>query len=317
MQYFLTILIKVIVLIAMALPGFILRKTKLMPDGASKGICNILIYIAIPFLAIKGFLDVTYTTDILAGIGYSALLAVLMHLAALFLAKIAFRKGTDPNKIAQFSTIFSNCGFFGYPVIGLLFPNLPEAMIYAVIFNAVFNFLSYTLGIYIMTGDRKKVSIVGAIISPVTIALIIGLPLFFFKVPVKESAPTVSLAIDYLGNLATPLAMIVMGIKLADSNAKKLFKNGNMYIVTFLRLVVSPFVTCAIAMLLQLFLPISGVVIASIVVLAGMPVATVTIAMADSYDKDGEEAAIQVIGSTIFSIASIPVMALLLQYIMT
>ncbi len=315
MQYFLTILIKVVVLVALALPGFILRKTKLMPDGASKGICNILIYVAIPFLVLMGFQNETYTQEILVGIGCSALLAVLMHLIALFLAKIAFRRGTEPNKIAQFSTIFSNCGFFGYPVIDLLFPDAPEAMIYAVIFNAIFNFLSYTLGIYIITGDKKKVSIIGAIVSPVTIALIVSLPLFFLGISIKNYAPTVGLSIDYLGNLATPLAMIVMGIKLADSNPSRLFRNSNMYAVSFLRLVATPVLTTAAALLLRLFLPISNVVISSMVVLAGMPVATVTIAMADAYDKDGEEASIQVIGSTIFSVASIPLMALLLQFI--
>ncbi len=315
MQYFLTILIKVIVLIALALPGFILRKAKLMPDGASKGICNILIYVAIPFLVLMGFQNETYTPDILVGMGYSALIAVVMHFIAFFLAKIAFRKDTEHNRIAQFSTIFSNCGFFGYPVIDLLFPGNAEAMIYAVVFNAVFNFLSYTLGVYIITGDKKNVSLVGAIVSPVTIALIISLPLFFLGISLKTIEPTLGLAIDYLGNLATPLAMIVMGIKLADSDLKALFKDGNMYAVSVLRLIVTPVMTCGFALLLRLFLPISSTVIASMVVLAGMPTATVTIAMADAYDKDGKEASRVVIGTTIFSIASIPVMALLLQFI--
>ncbi len=315
MQYFLTVLIKVVVLIALALPGYILRKAKLMPDGASKGICNILIYVAIPFLVVMGFQNQSYTPEILIGMGYSALIAVVMHFIALVLAKIAFRKDTEPNRIAQFSTIFSNCGFFGYPVIDLLFPTTPEAMIYAVVFNAVFNFLSYTLGIYLMTGDRKKVSLVGAIVSPVTISLVISLPLFFLGISLRAIEPTVGLAIDYLGNLATPLAMIVMGIKLADSDPKLLFNNANMYAVSVLRLVVTPIMTCAFALLLRVFLPVSSVVISSMVLLAGMPTATVTIAMAESYDKDGEEASRIVIGTTIFSIASIPIMALLLQYI--
>ncbi len=315
MQYFLTILIKVVVLIALALPGFLLRKTKLMPDGASKGICNILIYIAIPFLVVMGFQNEEYTPDILVGMGYSALIAIVMHAIALLLAKIAFRKDSEHNRIAQFSTIFSNCGFFGYPVIDLLFPDNPEAMIYAVVFNAVFNFLSYTLGIYLITGDRKKVSLKSAIISPVTISLVISLPLFFLGISLKSIEPTMGLAIDYLGNLATPLAMIVMGIKLADSDLKVLFKDVNMYVVSVLRLIATPIMTCAFALLLRVFLPVSNVVIASMVVLAGMPVATVTIAMADSYDKDAEEASRQVIGTTIFSIATIPIMALLLQFI--
>ncbi len=308
-------LLKVAVLMALAIPGFVLKKARLMPDGSAKGLCNILIYIAIPFLVVEGFQNSSYTPELLEGILYSAIIALISQLAMLLVGKVAFRSNLDDNRVARFASTFSNCGFFGYPVIRLLYPSSPEAIVYAVVYNAVFNILSYTLGLYDLTGDKKTVSPLKALVSPVTVSLAISLPLFFCNVSLKEHTPSIWSAVESLAEISTPLSMIVMGIKLAELKPKKYLANSSVYAVSVLKLVAAPVITVMLGLILRLVTDTDSVVIVTMTVMSAMPTATMTIAMSESYGKNSELASVYVVTSAILSIVTIPLISSLLTYI--
>lgn len=313
--YFLQMLLKVAVLMALAIPGFILKKTRLLPSDSAKGLCNILIYVAIPFLILEGFQSCSYTPELLEGILYSAIIALLSQLAMLAIGKVAFRHNLDDNRVARFAATFSNCGFFGYPVIRLLYPSSPEAIVYAVVYNAVFNVLAYTLGLYSLTGDRKTVNPLKALLSPVTVALVIALPLFFLNVSIETHAPTVWYAIELLAEISTPLSMIVMGVKLAELKPKKYLSDSTVYAVSVLKLITAPVITLLMALIVRLLSGSDPTVCVTMTVMAAMPTATMTIAMSESYGKNSELASVYVVTSAILSIVTIPLIAYLLTFI--
>lgn len=310
-------LIKVVILVALAAPGFIMRKIKMIPDGTSKGLGNILLYVGIPFLILENFQGVEYSPDILRGILMAFALSVIAHCLIILVAKLVFRKDPDEarRRAAIVSSVFSNCGFLGIPILLLMLPESPEAVIYAVIYNAVFDYLLFTYGIYEMSGDRRFVKAKKAVLNPITVILVIALPLFFAGVDLGEVSPEIMDAVGMLGGLCTPLAMLIMGINLAEMSLKEIFLNWRMYVVAALKLIVAPLLMFGLVSLVGLVYPISRTLKAAMIIMAAMPTATITIAFRENYRPDSKDCSAHVLGTTLFSVVEIPVLAILISLI--
>lgn len=310
-------LIKVAVLVALAAPGFIMRKLRMLPDGTSKGLGNILLYVGIPFLILENFQGAEYSYDILRGILMAFALSVISHCLIIFAGKLVFYK--DPaeakKRAAIVCSVFSNCGFLGIPILLLMLPDMPEAVIYAVIYNAVFDYILFTYGVYELSGDRKFVQMKKAVLNPITIVLVIALPLFFASVDLGEAAPEIMDAVGMLGGLCTPVSMFIMGINLAEMSLKDIFVNWRMYAVAALKLIAAPLLMFGLVMLVDLVYPISHTLKASMVIMAAMPTAAATIAFQENYRPDSMDCSAHVLGTTLFSVVLIPVLAILVNLI--
>ena len=226
---FLTSLISVATMIALAIPGFILRKKNMLPEKAVAALVAVLIYVSQPFLTIDSFLEKDYRPELLVGMGVTFLLSLLLHAATYFLSKGTFAlfrakkagdgeeklpleaKLTAEKRICTITAFMGNVGFMGIPVMKALFPENPEMLIYTAVFILGFNIASWTLGVYEVTGDRKNISLRRALLNPPTAALVVALPLFFFKsyIPVDVIVP-VSSAVGYLADMTLPLSMIIL-----------------------------------------------------------------------------------------------------------
>ena len=66
---FLTSFISVATMIAIAVPGFILRKKNMLPEKAVAALVAVLIYVSQPFLTIDSFLEKDYRPELLVGMG--------------------------------------------------------------------------------------------------------------------------------------------------------------------------------------------------------------------------------------------------------
>lgn len=68
---FLTSLISVGIMIALAVPGFILKRLNMLPEKAVAALVAVLIYVSQPFLTIDSFLEKDYQPQLLIGMGIS------------------------------------------------------------------------------------------------------------------------------------------------------------------------------------------------------------------------------------------------------
>ena len=193
-------------------------------------------------------------------------------------------------------------------------------MIYGAVLIGVFNLLIWTLGVYIMTGDKKQVSPKKILLNPVIISLVIGFLLFvIIKKPLIELAEHGSFAddvltkfmqsLDFLATMVTPCSMIVIGIRLANVNAKQLFMDKYAYTAAFLKLIAMSFVV----MLSVAFLPVDSTIKYAVFFLLSMPSATNTAMFAVKFGKDGDFASVAVLLSTVLSVATIPLMYLVIS----
>ena len=323
---FIDVLITVIFLIALALPGFIFAKLKMLPEKSAETLSTIVLYCCQSALVITSFQGNNYDPQIGLNMLWVALIVLCVHLIMLAILKLVFIKKSADDKIRvlKFAAMFSNCGFLGFPFLQSLFSEnqqlLSEIMIYGAVLIGVFNLLIWTLGVYIMTGDKKQVSPKKILLNPVIISLVIGFLLFvIIKKPLVELAEQGSFAddvltkfmqsLDFLATMVTPCSMIVIGIRLANVNAKQLFMDKYAYTAAFLKLIAMSFVV----MLSVAFLPVDSTIKYAVFFLLSMPSATNTAMFAVKFGKDGDFASVAVLLSTVLSVATIPLMYLVIS----
>ncbi len=317
---FINVVFTVLSLIILAVPGYILVKCKMVGEKASETISNIVLYVCQPALVLIGFQGKEFSPDIGINMLIVAGLTLAVHLIMTGIMLLCVRNKDNQAKlnILRFGSIFGNCGFMGLPMIQSLFSGTDfegEAIIYCAVVLAVFNMLSWTLGVYIMTKDKKNISVKKIVFNPTIIAVVVGFVIFVVaKVPLVDlcaegSAGDIIItkfmkSIELLSNTVTPMAMMVIGFKLANANLKKIFLDKTAYICCFFKLVVASFVT----MLLVTFLPISDVVKYVMFFLMSVPCATSTALLAVKYNSDADAGSVMVLLTSILSMASMPLM---------
>ena len=342
------IVYKVAILFIMMVPGIILKKANMISDGFGKGLSNLVLYIAQPSLVFLAYVR-PYDKEIMINSIYVLIFSVIAHAIFSVVALQVFKKAPDAKaRMLKFVTIFANAAFMGIPLIeAVLEKDYPGSTMYASIYNITFNLFLWSLGVNICTAGRdanqdgvddyKEVSslkrienddeivkngsgsILKAIIHPVTIAAALGLIFFILPTEKITLAPALQTGVDIayesltmLKNLVAPLSMVVIGIRLADISFKGMFSDKLMYVFLALRHVALPLVIVGILKLVGVFgLDIHPAVSMVIVILASTPAATSATMFAEKFNCDSMYVSKLVSISTIISIATIPLIMLL------
>ena len=297
----------------------------MFPASASETLSVIVLYGCQPILIFTSFQGCSFNPDIAINMLLVAGIALVVHLIMFLAVKLIFLKWRKEDKVSlvKYLSVFSNCGFMGLPFLQSLFADgalQAELIIYCAVVLAVFNILNWTFGVYILTEDKKQITIKKVLLNPVIIAVIISLILFFAtrkplvdfttvgSIPNKLAVKLMS-TLNFLSNMVTPLSMFVIGIRLANIKLKDLLTDKWAYIATGMKLVVMAFVT----MFLVAFLPIPSTIKYTVFFLLSMPSATSGAMMAVQFGKDSDFASVGVVLSTILSIATLPLMYLFMN----
>lgn len=315
--------ISVLTLFCYMIPGFILRKTKLADNGFAKTLSVLTLYVAQVSMIIHGFL-VEFNLKVLKGIALVFIFGLIAHIVFYFLAKNLFKKAPERlRKVLRFGVIFSNAGYMGIPVISDVFGS--EYVIYATVYIVWFNVFAYSLGRLIYTDDKKYISVKKIFINPAVIPIMIGLVMFltgggsWVQQTLNQSgfvAEAVNLfynILTVLKNMVAPASMMIIGIKLADINFKGVFRDKYLYPFIAIRLLIFPAVTWAIMRICLIFGLIDGTAMAIVLILSSTPAAALTTMFAELYDCDAVYAGKLVAITTVLSVATMPIVALLLQ----
>lgn len=314
---------KVALLLLMIIPGFLMAKCKLSNDGLCKGIANLILYVAQPALIIKGYIR-DYDAEVMKRAAWVFALALLTHLLFTALAFTVFRGKQPIKRVLRYATVFTNAGYMGIPLICAIFNE--EYAIYASIYVIVFNIFCWSLGSYIYTDERKYISIRKMFFNPATIATYVGLLLFITPLnrllaPLPQDAHTLTDIlksipldlIDSLQALVAPLSMLLIGLRFAEIDLRGAFRDRHLYVYLTLRLLVSPALIWGIMRLLSLCGILTDTVVLTVILLsAATPAATATSMFAEKFDGDSAYASKLVSVSTLLSLATMPIVALLL-----
>ena len=99
-------------MIALAVPGFILKRKNMLPDKAVAALVAVLIYVSQPFMTIDSFLEKDYQPQLLGGMGISFVLSLAFHVLVYFMAKAVFALFPDKPriKVTPDETVLSDGG---------------------------------------------------------------------------------------------------------------------------------------------------------------------------------------------------------------
>lgn len=288
--------------------GFLLCKSKKAEVGHAKSLSALLIYILAPAMVINAFLQLEYSKEGLQNIIKYFVVTLLAQLIFMGLIYIVLRKKYSDSKyrILTVGAVLGNVGFIGMPIISSVFPDDPIVLCYSSINVLTMNLIVFTLGVFFITNDKKYVSIKSAILNPTTIAIFIALPLFFFNVHLPDVAAS---AVSILAKSVTPICMIILGMRLSESNLKVLFTRPFVYATSVLKLVVFP----VLMFLLVHWLPMmDDIMKATCVILAMCPSAAIIESLAELHDCEQELAANVVLLASILCVVTIPLMTMIL-----
>lgn len=221
--------------------GYGLYKSKKITLQGNKELGTLLIYIILPASIIRSYIT-DFSKEKLLGLVLSFIAAIASLAVSIIISRVVFGDG---QKIEHFGTAFSNAGFIGIPLVKAIVGD--QAVFYVAAFVALLNILQWTYGVIVMSGSREAISFKKIITNPVILSLCIGLLFFFLQLNVPALlTDTLSL----LGNMTAPVAMITLGVYLAQMRFLELFNEKWAYISTIFRLVIIPLVTLALLTLL-------------------------------------------------------------------
>ena len=300
----LILLRQVAVMFLLAAVGFAaFRSGKITSEGAGN-IGNILIYVSLPAVIIKSFMverTPAGTTGLLISVALSAAALAL----CILLSRLIFRR--DP--IASFGASFSNPGFFGIPLITAALG--AGAVFYIAPFVAMLNLLQWSYGVWVLTGSRNSVTVRSVLTAPFMAAIMAGLVLFFTGLRLPS---VVTGAIDFCAGLNTPLAMFTVGVYVSQCRFGEAVRNGTLYAVSAVRLLLIPAV---VLLLLSLMPGVDRDVRLAVLIASASPVGSNLAVYAQLHGKDYTYAVETVAFSTIFCIATVPLVVKAAELIWT
>ncbi len=308
----LVLFINILIMLLYSLPGFVLVKTKLLKANAIEGFNVVLLYVAQPCLAYYALTKVEFEKRILLNMLYTFAISLGVMIIAIVVFRLITAKKQRENiavRVANIAIAFGNCTFIGLPLLEALLPQYPEAVVYSIVFFLSMSILGWTVASFVITGDKKYISIKKIFLNPATIGLIISLPFFITGVTLPTAFHG---AVTLFGKMSTPICMLILGMRLATLPAKSVFCDWTKYLTLAIRQLIVPM----IYILLCWLLPIEQNLKITLVVCGATPVAAVLLNYAELLGEGQEYSAGTVILSNIFSIATMPIIILITSAIM-
>lgn len=274
--------------------GYLLfRHGKITAEG-SKSVAAILLWLVIPGVIINSFC-VEFTSERLKQLGVSALLGAAALLLAMAIARLIYKKSPVDN----FAAAFSNAGFMGIPLVKACFGE--SAVFYLVAFVAFLNVMQWFYGIAILSQGRVRVGWKQLLFNPICAGLVVGLLLFFTGFGQRLHG-VLRNTVSGIAGLNGPLAMLVLGIYLGQTNPIAMLKKSNLYVLSTVRLLMIP----AVTMILLMLIPVETTLRLTILAAACAPVGSNVAVYAQLYGEDYPYACQTVAMSTLLSILTMP-----------
>lgn len=267
--------------------------------------------VALPAFIVTS-INLSFTDEMLANSVKLWIIASALFISSVGISYLIMKllkiKGMNKD-IYQFIMTFPNVGYMGFPIVKAVYGDI--GVFYAAIFNLNFNILLWSLGIYFMKRNSKgkdKEKDTGTtfwkrimfIMNPALYALIIGFGLSLMNLQIPG---LIKSTLVMVGNTTSPLSMMFIGFILTDVHLKELIGSIDLYLISFIRLIGFP-----ILYFLVLRNFVTGEMLGVSVLLMGMPAAVNTAVIASRYGNNYKLASKIVFISTLFSIATIPLM---------
>ncbi|OAA91578.1 AEC family transporter [Clostridium ljungdahlii] len=293
-----TVITQIISLFLVALVGFYGGKRNIIDENLSNGLSKLLVEITTPFLVISSF-SISYGSNVANNIIRTFIYSFIIFILTPLLVK-PLLIGVDKNKknVLEFAMVFSNCGFMGFPVAQSIFGN--EGVVYAAIFNMVFNIFVWTYGVMLFNNTSSFKEVIKSLKNPGIVSAVIGLLIMVFSIKIP---PIFMSTMKMVGSLTTPISMLIIGSLLSRSELSKIIKDKSMYYGSLIKLILIPAALYVVSILFKEH----SMVLKTLILMQAMPAGAFTTIFAENFNKNKEYSAFIVSFSSLLSIVTIPI----------
>jgi predicted permease len=304
------------VLAVVVLIGIFAAKLNILTYETKDMLSKVIFNISLPLMLFTNFLKLDATPRLLANssvvISIAGFVIFLLLLIGWATTKLFHINGREA-AVFKAHSMFGNTIFLGFPLINALYG--AEGLLYASMFQLIATIIMWTVGVVVLTygnGMPWKKSIL-QVINPNTIATLTGLAFFMLSIKLPD---IIIRPLAELGSANTWLSMLYIGAMLAFADVGGLLKKRSLYLISFNRLILFPLV------LISLFYVAASVLgtapdklVSSVIILeASMPCMASVVIMAKELGADDHLAVGNVFVSTIFSIATLPVVLMAINW---
>lgn len=310
MQYFFITLVTVAVMLLYAVPGYLMVKVKAIKQESIPAFATLLMYVSQPCLMFYSFQRAEASLSLVQDmvIFFCTTLTVQFIIMGAFFLAIKKKRQDVRYRVAAVASVFGNCAFLGVPLLEALLPDYPEAIVFSNMFAVSMNVIGWTFASYVISLDKKFISLKKLILNPAVLACLLAIPLFAFHITLPDQLYGL---VELLGRMTTPLCMLIMGMRLATIPPKKLFTSPLVYGMIGFKQFIFPLIVFGIALLL----PLDTNIKITLFVLSCAPIASVVLNFAELIGEGQDTAANLVLLGTMGSIVTIPIMSLLIQFL--
>lgn len=310
-------------IIFMVAIGYVLKKVGLMNESFIRAGNKLGFRIFLPAMLFVNVYKIESLSGIDLGyIGY-AMAALAVIFAVSLVSVLVFTKKRECRGVLLQSAFRSNYALIGIPLANSLFGD--EGVAVATLLSAIlipaFNVLA-VISLSIFSGDGKKPSaggiILGIIKNPLIQAIVAGVAVLGIRTIFIQNGidfrlrdvTAVYSVLEYLSEIATPLALLILGAQFEFSAVTSLRRE--VVFGTVMRTLVVPALGIGAAYLFFSHC-FGGAHFAAFVAMFATPVAVSSVAMAQEMDSDDILAGQLVVWTTLFSTVSIFLASLLLR----
>ena len=282
--------------------GFGVTKAGIFSQKTRADVTNIVIYVILPCNIFSSF-HKGLSAETLRQCAVVLFAALGLQLLYIVLNRLLYIKfPLERRVVIQYATIVNNASFMGLPVIGSVFG--PIGVLYGSIVLIPMRIFMWTAGLSLFTKTDNKQRIKLLATHPCIWAVIFGFAFAFTPVELPEF---LSSAIVAVGSCTMALSMIVVGSILSEVDLKHILDKDCFY-YSIIRLIIVPAIVFGTLTLLNVDPTTNGVVVLS----SAMPAAVTTAMLAEKYNQDYAFASKTIFTSTILSLVTLPIIAVLL-----
>ena len=305
MQNFLTVGQQVLILFILILTGYALGKKQIIGEAAGKALSDIALLLSTPCVIALSF-EREFSVAVIKDLGFAVLMALAVHLIAIGVAQVLYRKNTPRDRVLRASAVLSNAGFMGLPLQQAVLGE--QGVFYGAAYVTVFTLTLWSYGLLTMDTSSRRLSAKKLFINPGVIGLVAGMVILLmpFELPTLIRTP-----MQHLGNLNTPIPMLFIGYSLSKVDLGRALRNRSYYLACAVRLLLVPVISIGILYLCGL----RGTLLCSMAIAGSAPIAAAVSMFANRYGQDTETSANLVALSTVFSVITMPIFVALVQSI--
>jgi len=311
----LTVLIKILGIFAIIVVGYIATKSKIITNDAEPAMVNLLLLITTPCMIFSSIvtreLDSSISGKITIVLIGSLAYFIIMPIICIPISKKIFtRTPREDIGVLMAIMVANNTGFMGFPITKAVFGE--HFFFLIVIQNIILNIYLFLIAVLQMNYGSKSSfdvkHILKSIFSPCIVAAIASMILLFAGIKMPEPILDVT---GMLGNVTTPLSMIVVGMRLANSDFKSVIKNRDLITASIFNVILAPIIT----FLLVHWLPLSNDLKLLFVWAATFPCAVIIAGIAAKEGKNATLASEGIALTTLISLVTLPLIASILTSI--